>query len=64
MLWTAAMKVKELIVLLGKFPQNAEVWLKEATYGEPNTEYTDHWPKMEGGKLILGYDGFGGGDVD
>lgn len=58
------MTVKELIELLGKFPPNAEVWLKEGTYGVPHTKYSDRWPEMERGKLILGYDGSGGGDVD
>lgn len=58
------MTVKELRDLLLEFPQDAEVWLKEGTYGMPKTKYTDSWPEMENGKLILGYDGSGGGDVD
>jgi hypothetical protein len=58
------MTVKELIALLGKYPPNAEVWYIEGTYGMPNTRVADYHLEMDGGKLILGYDGSGGGDVD
>ena len=58
------MTVKELRELLAKYPQNAEVWYIEATYGMLKTEVRDYHLEMKDGKLVLGHDGSGGGDVD
>lgn len=58
------MTVAQLIALLGKYPPKAEVWYIEGTYGELNTEVVEYHLTMKDGKLVLGYDGSGGGDVD
>ena len=58
------MTVKELINLLNKYPQDAEVWYVEGTYGDLNTKVCDYHLEMKDGKLVLGHDGTGGGDVD
>lgn len=58
------MTVAEFRELLAKYPQDAEVWYIEGTYGGLSTEVCDYHIKMVHGKLVIGYDDSGGGDVD